>query len=105
MPEYRFSASVGASRGELRITAEGIEFIPSGVERNGQLMMDLRGWAMTWDDVADIERVGAGRVQSRTGRSGALRVHYDGYLRFITVEVHEQLEPVFDAVDQLTQAA
>jgi hypothetical protein len=107
MSEHRFSASVGSARGELRITPDGLAFVPSAVERDGQLTMDLRGWAFDWHQVDGIERVGASRVQSREGvRGGALRIHYAGYLRYVTVQIHEQLEPVFEAVDSVaTEAA
>lgn len=106
MPDHRFSASVNAARGELHITADGIAFVPSAVERNGQLTMELRGWSFEWDKVDGIERVGAARVQTRDGRrGGALRIHYAHFMRYVTVQIHEQLEPVFEAVDSVSHEA
>ena len=105
MPEYRFSASVGPARGQLFIAPEGISFVPSAVERDGQLTMDLRGWAFHWDQVDGIERVSAGRIQTRDRRGGALRIHHAGFMRYVTVEIHEQLETVFAAVDSNSHEA
>lgn len=99
MPDYRFSASASKSRGELHVTPDGISFIPSAVERGGQLKMDLRGWFFDWDQVDGIERVSAGKIQSRDVGGGALRIHYAGFRRFVTVQIHEQLDPVLAVLD------
>jgi hypothetical protein len=85
MPQVRFPASDERRRGELRLTDDGMTFIPD------QRGMTLDGWHLSWSEIAGIERV--------AGPGGKLRVHYDDCLHFQAVRIHESLRQFFALVD------
>jgi hypothetical protein len=85
MPQVRFPASDDRRRGELRLTDDGMTFIPD------QRGMTLDGWHLAWSEVAGIERV--------TGPGGKVRVHYDDCLHFQPVTIHDSLRQFFAIID------
>lgn len=103
MPHSRFPVTINRRRGELRVDERGLAFVPSSVTLDDQLSIELGGWLLPWDDVAGIERVlRRGRAGAGHGAHRRVRVHYDGCMRFVTVDVHTPLRDLFAAVDAIT---
>ncbi|MCW2973112.1 MAG: hypothetical protein JWN72_1385 [Thermoleophilia bacterium] len=101
MPETRYPATAGQFHGELRVTHEGIEFVPITTYDGRQMCLGLTGWGFRWSDVAGLERVAA-RSGLRPGEpGGVVRVHYDGCARFVSVTIHGSLRAFFEATDAL----
>ena len=105
MPETRFPASAGQYHGELRLTTEGLAFIPVTTRDGDQMCLGLSGWHLDWHEIAGIERVGIRRGLAPTQPSGDVRVHYDESARFVTVAIHGSLQMFFDAADSCAAAA
>lgn len=97
MPDTRIPASVGAHRGELRLTPRGLAFVPVTSREGDQMCLDLSGWHLDWSDVVGLERV--------MSRPGDVRVHHDAAARFMTVSIHGSLQGFFDAADAQIAAA
>lgn len=94
MPEHRFPATAGQFHGELRLSSDGVTFVPVTTREGDQMVLGVDGWQLGWDDVAGFERVDA---------FGNLRLHYDGASRFVRVRVHGSgtMRELFAVADQL----
>lgn len=96
MPELRVPATAGAFHGELRLTRDGIDFVPVSTREGDQLVLGVRGWHVGWEQLAGLERV--------AGSGGDVRIHYDGAARCVAVRVHGSLQELFGCCDEFLAA-
>jgi hypothetical protein len=104
MPESRLPASAGQFHGELRLTREGMTFIPVTTRDGMQMCLGLSGWHLGWTEIAGIERVASRRGLVSSEPGGDVRVHYDDFSRYVTVAVHGSLRELFSSSDSFIVA-
>ncbi|MCW2960660.1 MAG: hypothetical protein JWM25_1883 [Thermoleophilia bacterium] len=105
MPESRIPASAGQYHGELRLTRDGMSFVPVTTRDGQQMCLGLAGWHLPWSDVAGIERVASRRGLIASEPGGDVRVHFDDFSRYVTVVIHGSLREFFDSSDELAAAS
>jgi len=91
MHDSRIPATAGDYHGELRLTLDGLSFVPVTTRRGNQMVLGVTGWHLAWRKVAGIERVGPADI----------RVHYDDLTRFVAVAIHGSVQEFFRDVDAL----
>jgi len=99
MHDTSFAATSGQYQGELRVTRDGLAFLPVMTFDGSQMVLGIQGWQLAWNEIAGLERV-AKRGGLRPGEpGGTVRVHYDGAARSFPVLVRASLRSFFDAID------